>query len=226
MRFKRRTGKGIRKMKRRVFRKIKKAKKKVANEVLTISGKYMIKCQATIQSLGSDAWIYFQKWNYNDILSQIRTNSNQFHILSSAYEFVRLVSAKIKILGNINPLRSESTFGSSAIAVDPKPVNAFTTATAGIITMANGHKFCKIRSLGQNNSMKIRAIPYNCNQTDMAIWQNAEGTSWYTDSKSGLAPPEYRAVIEVSSATFKYDSTVAYLEMSYKVQFKNIKNHN
>lgn len=226
MRFKRRTGRGFRKTKRRFVRKIKKAKKRIANEVLTISGKYMIKCQADIQSLGADAWVYYQKWNYNDIMSQIRTNSNQFHILSSAYEFVRLVSAKIKILGTVHPLRSESTFGTSAIAVDPKPVNAFTTATASIPTIANGHKFCKIRPLTQTNSMKIRAIPHNCNQTDMAIWQNAEGTSWYTDSKSGLKPPEYRALIEVSSATFKFDSTVAYLEMSYKVQFKNIKNHN
>lgn len=205
---------------------MKAAKRRVSNDFLTIKGKYMIRAQTSIQSLGGDFWSYYQTWRYADILSGIRNNCPQFTNLCNSYEFVRLVSAKIKVLGTLNPLRSETSFGTSVIAVDPKPTGTFPSSTVTVMNMVNQHNFCKVRPFPQSNSMKIRAIPFNCKQTDMAIWQNSTGTNWYTDFKTDIAPPEYRCLIEVNSATYRADYCVGYVEISYRLQFKNLRKFN
>lgn len=223
MKFKR----GKRSYKKRTFSKKKfirkAAKRRVSSDFVTIAGSYLIRTTTQGQRTNQD-WFYGQTWRYNDIMTGAYTNDPVISNMFASYEFCRLVTAKIKVIGCMNPTRDSTTIGYSAIAVDPRAQGSWTPSSTSLVDMTKQHKFCKVRAYPGNNSMKINAVTKNVKECNMAIWQNSPASGgWYTDYKSAIFPPEYRLLIETTGGTYANNSFMGYIKVSYKIQFKNLK---
>lgn len=184
----------------------------------------MDRLECTQQRLDTAEWFTGRAYNYAGIVARAVAADPKLNSLFQQYEYARLVSAKLTIMPCLNPLRSSSSIGYSAIAVDPRTNSGWSPAAQDIVEMFQSHKFCKMRPYPRTVSMKVRGIAKVCNETDMAIWQSALSTNAiYTDYKSGLQPPQYKALVEVTDQSFTANSFVGYLKVDYKIQFKNLK---
>lgn len=228
MRFKRRTGKASKKFYRKSRKRIfKKRAYKTSNDFLTVSHCFMDRIECSNQRLDSPEWFGGKAYNYTGIVSRAVEGDPKLSTLFGQYEYARLVSAKLKMIPCMNPLRSASTIGYAALAVDPRAYNAWTPATQDMKELVQSHKFCKMRAYPVPLSMKVRSIAKVCNETDMAIWQPTENTnSLYTDYKSGIQPPVYKLLVEITDQTYQATTFAGYLRVEYKIQFKNLKRFN
>lgn len=221
----RRTGKkrSFRKRIKKAYRKF--TRKATSQDLVTISGSYLVRTAVAGQR-GNQDWYFGQAWNYNSLVQEAYANDPVISSMFVSYEFVRLVGAKIKLIGCQNPTRDDTSIGYSAIAVDPKQNNTWNPQNSSIVDFTRKHKFCKVRAFPGNNSMKVTKIVQNCKEANMAIWQKATlNNSWYTDYKPEVRAPEYRVLIETTGGAFANNPFMGYIKVSYTIQFKNLKRH-